>query len=152
MKRKRKTIDMQKILIALAIFAIGYVFVDEAGVTSRPTSESADAESILEDAFANRRSDLQVHGSGEVTRVLPDDTEGSRHQRFILRLQSGQTLLVAHNIDLAPRVSELSKGDMVEFYGEYEWTEQGGVIHWTHHDPQKRHVGGWIKHQGRTYQ
>jgi hypothetical protein len=87
-----------------------------------------------------------------VERVLSDDREGSRHQRFILRLNSGQTLLVAHNIDLAPRVDGLSKGDRVELYGEYEWNERGGVVHWTHRDPRGNHPHGWISHRGKRYQ
>lgn len=107
---------------------------------------------ILAEAYASRRSDLQVRGSGEVQRVLSDDTHGSRHQRFILELSSGQTLLVAHNIDLAPRIPQLAVGDIVEFFGEYEWNDKGGVIHWTHHDPDGRHVGGWLQHRGRRYE
>ncbi len=103
-------------------------------------------------AFRNGSSDVQVQGKGVVTRVLSDDTEGSRHQRFILRLASGQQLLVAHNIDLAPRIHKLSKNETVDFYGEYEWNEKGGVIHWTHHDPGGHHVDGWLKHKGQTYQ
>ena len=87
-----------------------------------------------------------------VVRILPDDNDGSRHQRFILRTASGQTLLIAHNIDLAPRISDLRKGDRVEFYGVYEWNDRGGVIHWTHHDPQGSHTPGWLRHKGRTYQ
>lgn len=88
--------------------------------------------------------------AGEVARQLPDDNEGSRHQRFILELASGHSLLVSHNIDLAPRVP-LSEGDRLTIRGRYEWNERGGVIHWTHHDPQGRRQGGWIEHQGRRY-
>lgn len=108
--------------------------------------------SRLVEAYENRRSDVQVSGQGTVTRILSDDNDGSRHQRFILRLSGGQTVLVAHNIDLAPRVASIATGDTVEFYGVYEWNDRGGVIHWTHHDPRGQHVGGWLKHRGRTYQ
>ena len=103
-------------------------------------------------AFKNRTSDVQVEGAGLVTRILPDDLAGSRHQRFIVRLASGQTVLIAHNIDLAPRVEGLQKGDSVRFYGEYVWNAQGGKVHWTHRDPEGKHVAGWLKHNGRTYQ
>ena len=102
-------------------------------------------------AFASGASDIQVEGEGTVIRVLPDDLNGSRHQRFIVQLASGQTLLVTHNIDIAPRVDGLTVGDSVSFNGEYVWNEKGGVIHWTHHDPQGRHVAGWLKHNGKTF-
>lgn len=104
------------------------------------------------EAFVAPRSGEQVRGTGVVTRILADDNDGSRHQRFIVEVAGGRTLLIAHNIDLAPRVEGLEVGDTVEFYGEYEWNDKGGVIHWTHHDPEGRHVGGWLKHRGRTYQ
>jgi len=111
------------------------------------------ADEVLADAFARQRSDVLVNeGSGRVTRVLADDTKGSRHQRFILRLSTGQTVLVAHNIDLAPRIPQLRAGDTVEFAGEYEWNDSGGVVHWTHHDPAGRHPGGWLRHQGQLYE
>jgi len=106
----------------------------------------------LNRAYANRQSDVQVAGSGIVIRTLSDDTKGSQHQRFILRLVSGQTLLIAHNIDLAPRINSLRKGDRVGFYGEYEWNSKGGVLHWTHNDPRGNHKNGWLKHNGLTYQ
>jgi hypothetical protein len=108
-------------------------------------------DTLLKQAYESQQSDLQVQGDGEVIRLLPDDNDGSRHQRFILRLDSNQTLLVAHNIDLAPRILSLSVGDRVEFYGEYEWNSQGGVMHWTHHDPNGRHPDGWLKHKGQVY-
>ena len=110
------------------------------------------AEAVLKQAFENEQSDIQVEGEGTVWKTLPDDNKGTRHQRFILKLSSGQTLLVAHNIDLADKIKGLKKGDKVAFYGEYEWSEQGGVIHWTHHDPVGRHEDGWLKHGGQIYQ
>lgn len=103
-------------------------------------------------AFANRQSDVQVKGEGTVTRLLSDDQKGSRHQRFIVKLASGQTLLITHNIDIAPRINDLAAGDRVRFYGEYVWNEKGGTIHWTHRDPRGKHVAGWIEHNGQTYQ
>jgi hypothetical protein len=70
----------------------------------------------------------------------------------LIELESGHTLLISHNIDLAPRIDKLREGDLIEFYGEYEWNKKGGVIHWTHHDPQGVHTGGWLKYQGRVFQ
>jgi cold shock CspA family protein len=98
------------------------------------------------------QSGAQMGGEGLVERVLADDNDGSRHQRFILRLASGQTLLIAHNIDIANRIEALRIGERVEFYGQYESNPQGGVIHWTHHDPDGNHVAGWLKHNGIVYQ
>lgn len=70
------------------------------------------------------RSNLQVRASGQVVAVLADDNEGSRHQKFILKLSNGQTVLVAHNVDLAPRIANIAKGDTVEFFGEYEYSDK----------------------------
>lgn len=93
-----------------------------------------------------------VEGRGVVERVLADDHEGSRHQRFILKLPSRQTLLVAHNIDVAPRIESIERGDTVEFRGQYETNDRGGVLHWTHHDPDGSRAGGWLRHEGRKYE
>ncbi|HHI5412203.1 TPA: DUF3465 domain-containing protein [Vibrio metoecus] len=109
-------------------------------------------DAVLQQAYQSQQSDLQVQGFGQLVKVLPDDNDGSRHQKFILKLNSGQTLLVAHNIDLAPRIPNLKIGDSVEFYGEYEWNKKGGVLHWTHKDPQNRHAHGWLKHNGQVYE
>jgi hypothetical protein len=122
----------------------------EAGKPPGTAQPSAEYDAI-QYAYNNRLSDLQVQVSGHVERVLSDDLEGSRHQRFILRMETGHTLLVAHNIDLAPRIEGLTVGDPVTLFGEYEWNERGGVIHWTHRDPAGRHQDGWVRHRGRLY-
>ncbi len=102
-------------------------------------------------SFSTQKSSSQVSGQGIVIKLLPDDNNGSRHQRFIIKLPSGQTLLIAHNIDLAPRINALREGDSIQFYGEYEWNEKGGVVHWTHRDPKGVHQTGWLEHQGKRY-
>ncbi len=107
---------------------------------------------LIEQAFRQQQSNLQIEDEGTVIKLLPDDIRGSRHQRFLIRLTSGQTLLIAHNIDLAGKVENLKVGDTIAFSGEYEWSKKGGTLHWTHHDPQQRHVGGWLKHDNRIYQ
>ncbi len=106
----------------------------------------------IDRAYHARTSNVQVNGEGLVERVLDDDLAGSKHQRFIVRLASGPTVLILHNIDIAQRVTDLQTGDSISFYGEYVWNAQGGMVHWTHHDPEGRHVAGWLKHKGRTYQ
>ena len=133
---------MKKILLILIVLSAAYYAYDHY------------EPPIVQPQQVSERwySGQQVQGSGMVLRVLPDDNDGSRHQRFILELSSGRTLLIAHNIDLAPRISSLSSGDSVSFYGQYESNPQGGVIHWTHRDPQGRHTAGWLEHNGRRYQ
>jgi hypothetical protein len=139
------------IVSACAFFAFVLISCDSPGlVAERGTSAMAD-DSPIGRAFKSGASNIQVEGEGTVTRILTDDLNGRRHQRFIVSLASGQTLLVAHNIDIAPRIAGLKEGDSVRFNGEYVWNEKGGVIHWTHHDPEGRHVAGWVKHNGKTF-
>ena len=141
-----------KKLTYILVIVVAYAVYVQFLVPKVPTSNAQPVPAQTSVSSEQWRSGQQVSGSGRVVRILSDDNDGSRHQRFILGLSSGQTLLVAHNIDLAPRVSSLSTGDTVKFYGEYEANSKGGVIHWTHHDPQGRHVAGWLEHRGRRYQ
>lgn len=108
-------------------------------------------ENSVEQLFHDRISDVMVTLTGPVDRILPDDNDGSRHQRFIVRTPSGRTVLIAHNIDLAQRVP-LEIGDTVTVRGEYEWSDRGGTMHWTHHDPRQWREGGWIEHHGVRYE
>lgn len=114
-------------------------------------STFAYANPQIDKAYQNKQSNVQVQGSGKVLKVLSDDNNGSRHQRFILKLPSNLTVLVAHNIDLANKIKDLKAGDNVEFYGEYEWNNKGGVLHWTHKDPRGKHKDGWLRHNGIVY-
>jgi hypothetical protein len=42
-------------------------------------------------------------------------------------------------------------GDALLVHGEYVWNEQGGLVHFTHHDPDGSHESGWIERLGVRY-
>lgn len=121
-----------------------------------PDNQSADhdvtvADNVVQQAYSAHRSGQWLETSGHVGRLLRDDNEGARHQKFILELDDGHTVLVSHNIDLASRIP-VREGLPLTVRGRYEWSERGGVIHWTHHDPDGRQQGGWIEVKGVRYE
>jgi len=109
------------------------------------------SEGEIASAFAQRQSNLMVEFKARVQRVLKDDKQGTPHQRFIVELDNGHTLLISHNLELASRIP-LEPWDPIWIRGEYEWNEQGGVVHWTHRDPGMGLKHGWIEHKGQRYQ
>lgn len=136
------------------IYVYGDVFSGllKVGVIADFVVLEPDGDNLLAKLFNEGQSNVQVYGTGIVISLLADDLNEDRHQRFIIKLKSGQTLLISHNIDLAPRIDGLSLNDQIEFFGEYEWNDKGGVIHWTHHDPEEIHVNGWLFHNHVIYQ
>jgi Protein of unknown function (DUF3465) len=142
------------------IYALGlqHGFFDRGGgpaqleaVAAAPPMQECDGNALAT-AYRNHQSHVEVCGRGVIAKVLKEDTRGSRHQRFIVRIAPSQTILIAYNLDIAPRIEELRAGAPVEFVGEYEWNWQGGVVHWAHRDPGGRHPSGWIRYEGRQYQ
>ena len=145
------------LLVGAAILWFFFPFTDAPHSTIEPperqnVNNGTPTPGVIENAFNARASDINVTGRGTIIKILPDDLEGSRHQRFIVKLASGHTVLIAHNIDLAPRVPDLQSGQPIRFRGDYEWNEKGGLIHWTHHDPKGWHPGGWLEYDGQKYQ
>ena len=138
------------VTIGAFLLALAYAILENGPDVLSGTPSLQDGGSIVR-LYQEHRSGEMAEGSGIVERVPRDDNDGSRHQRFILRVESGHTLLVSHNIDLASRLADLEAGDQVLFRGQYEWNTQGGILHWTHHDPSGRRPGGWLQHLGATY-
>jgi len=123
---------------------------DMVTVNTRTHQRSNDNQKILS-LFQAKRSDEWVTAYGRVARVLADDNQGSRHQRFLMDIGYEKWLLIAHNIDLAPYVP-LKQGDEIIVHGEYEYNAKGGVIHWTHHDPRGYKEGGYIELNNKRYE
>ena len=158
-KQKKHNNFFLLLLFVLAVVAGFFLYskftptpqTESSGLTEFVASSISDHDLILQDAFQRRVSNIQVESEGTILKILPDDTEGSRHQKFIVRLNSAQTIMIAHNIEIAPKIDSIQEGDRIGFKGEYEWNKKGGVVHWTHHDPGGNHVAGWLKHDGQTY-
>jgi len=124
-------------------------------IADRAVPAAAPAERVGEDdiraLIEGEISGEMVTLQAEIVKVLPDDNDGSRHQRLLLALEGGGTVLISHNIDLAPRVPA-EEGDVIVVRGQYEWNDKGGVVHWTHHDPKGWREGGWIELDGERYE
>ncbi len=152
--------NFNRFLIQLFVFLFLYGVVgcdfqeksenDRVQYDSTEISYTSDAQ--LKRFFEAEISSQKVTLKGTIKDVLDDDLEGAKHQRFILELNSSQTVLVAHNIDLAPRITGLQAGEMIEVSGVYEWNPKGGVVHWTHRDPTGAHESGWIDYRGERSQ
>ena len=121
-----------------------------AGGASSPGPEMGAPGGELRRAVNEHAANVELETSGAVTRLLPDDNDGSRHERFLIRAAGDLSILVVYNLDLAPRVP-VHVGDSVTLRGEYIWNDRGGMIHWTHHDPSRHHEPGWIDVGGRRY-
>jgi hypothetical protein len=75
---------------------------------------------------------------------------GCEHETFGVQTAAGPVQIV-DNVDIAPRVA-VQPGDRVEVRGEMVHDPgRAPVVHWTHHDPQGRHTGGFIQLRGRVY-
>jgi hypothetical protein len=80
-----------------------------------------------------------------------DELFKQKHQKFLMKTADGHEVMVAHNIDLSPRVPA-KEGDSVKFRGEYIWTERGGKVHFTHKPQYGGFKGGWIELGGKKYE
>ncbi len=120
----------------------------------RSKKQVAKSQRALVKLAKGKKSGEMVLFDARVVKTLPDDIDGDQHQRFLIAIDFMpspiQTVLIAHNIDLAPRVP-VERGSVVRFYGQYEWNEKGGLLHWTHHDPSNWREGGWIELHGKRY-
>lgn len=105
---------------------------------------------VVAKAYLNQQSGGMVEVSGQVIRILTDDKEDLQRQKFVIRMQNGQSLLVIHSIVDAEQVP-ISIHNEVTVRGEYSWTEPGGLIHRTHRDHSAKRRHGWIEHQGQKY-
>ena len=103
-----------------------------------------DAQLDTKTAYERRLSQVLVLVEGVIVKLMVDDFQGHRHQRFVIETDQGQSLMIAHDLDSSARVP-VRRGDRVRVHGEYLWNLLGGLIHKTHRDPKGKKAGGWIE-------
>ncbi|HSE52051.1 MAG TPA: DUF3465 domain-containing protein [Gemmatimonadales bacterium] len=156
----KRALRIAALLVVLAVvsYAFGRSRAQRAEPAPAPAAEPApplvptSTDAAILAAITQHRSEIWGVVAGTVERLLEDDRKGIPHQRFIIRIETGTTILVDYNLDLAPRITPLDVGDSVVVRGEYHWSEQGGRIHWVHRDPSGAPGGGWLRVRGKIYQ
>jgi hypothetical protein len=140
------------IMRALAMIAVFTQLIAGACTSLSPAATAAADNAAVKAAFDRHAEKVELTASGAIDRLLSDqDGPSGPHERFIVRLPDvGMTVLVEHNLSIAPRVPVIV-GETVVVHGEYVWNAQGGLLHFTHHDPARSHEGGYILYGGRRY-
>jgi hypothetical protein len=128
----------------LSIFAL----VISAFFAEKFIQKDNKSNSNIAEIINARQSGKMVNFEARVIKLLRDDLKGDKHQKLIMKTGK-YTLLLAHNIDIAPRIP-VKIGDKIGVQGEYEWNEQGGLVHWTHRS-NNAHPAGWINHKNIKY-
>ena len=105
MKAQKNNLMIVVVIVLLAVIYWGLDFKQKQNTTHDVRAQQRSIEVVIDDqqqimqAYQQQRSNVQVQAQGIVKAVLPDDNEGSRHQKMILKLENGLTVLIAHNID-----------------------------------------------------
>lgn len=72
------------------------------------------------------------------------------HEAFDVSSSAG-TLEVVDNVSIAPRCP-VRAGDSIEVCGQMVHDPgKPPIVHWTHHDPARHRVGGFIRLHGKLY-
>jgi len=122
-----------------------------ANLTNQANVATALDDKEALNAQADHAIKREITVEARVKKLLATDTEGLPHQKFLIELSNGSTILIAHDLKYAPAVP-IKAGDVLRIRGEYIWNSLGGLIHWTHHSDTPRHDSGWIEFNGERYQ
>lgn len=115
--------------------------------SARVSSNDADLVRAVQD---RRYVSFVTASQVTVSKVMEDDTLGKPHQRWYVRLSSGDEVFCVYNLDMGKRVP-LKLGDVISMGGEFKWTSRGALLHWLHHDPRNNRPDGFVEVGGTRY-
>ena len=144
---------MRNIIITIAVVLGAYLWLQtkpELAARVPVIGSKGKFEQQLKDALAQQTSNVRVRGEGRIIELLTPES-GRKYQPFLIELESGQQVILEHNTEFAEQIRGAQSGDKLVFFGEFDWTARGGVVHSTHEDPKGLQLAGWVKHMGKTY-
>lgn len=128
-----------------SIFAV-LVLLSSSGALALVNDDSALVQAIHRDQNVN----FIEAGQMVVQAILPDDTQGLPHQKWLVRLSDNSTLELVYNSDMGQRVP-LSVGQVVSAGGQLIIAQQGPLLHWLHADPRQHRPDGYVFVNGTYY-
>jgi hypothetical protein len=90
--------------------------------------------------------------NAKVVKLLRNDNKGAKHQRWQIMINKEIILTVIYNLDLAEKVP-LSVGDEIDLAGEliFGSKKHDPILHWTHADPQRKRMDGYVLLRDKKY-
>lgn len=86
-----------------------------------------------------------------VTKLMPDDNDGSRHQRFYAKLSDNSEVYIVYSLEYGRVRVPVNVGSIIGVGGEYRWTKFGGLLHWVHEDHRDQRPDGYVEVRGVRY-
>jgi hypothetical protein len=123
---------------------------DQGAQAQAGNGDTSSDAAIVAAVNGHQRLNFVEGGNMVVTKILPDDTQGLQHQKWMVRLSNGQQLMAVYNSDMCPRVP-VKVGDVVAMGGQFIWTSDGGLLHWLHKDPRHSRPDGYVEIDGKFY-
>ncbi len=134
---------LTKITLSLLFAVNSWVFSASAGTVGDDKN--------LNDAINKHQNVYFLEAASlKVTKLLADDQQGLRHQKFEVVTSQGQKVLCVYNLDQGQRIP-LQVGDQVDVGGEFKWTKYGALLHWLHEDSRDKRPDGYVDLEGRRY-
>jgi hypothetical protein len=137
---------MKNRILMLILLATSCGFAQTSDHPGQITNDSA----LIAAVKSHHNVNYVEAGNLTVTKILPDDTKGLPHQRWMAQLSDGNSIMVVYNSDMGDRVP-VQEGDKFGVGGQYIQTGNGGLIHWLHDDPNHSRPDGYVYLDGVVY-
>lgn len=104
----------------------------------------------VSEAFSQRIPKTVILDSGYITELLPPDTVATAAQRCRLKSRDGDQSFVFHYNIQGSQTMNLAIGRLVQFFGEYRYDPQGGIVEVPYKGKSGR-LSGWAVYENHRY-